>query len=143
MADRPRKSTTTGGSEERRARAMSAPLMRFDLGREAADLHAEKQYADGDRNARTLVKSGPFRLTLVAFRAGAVFDENDQRGSVALHVLEGRVSVRVAEETIEVGPGDVAVVSPEYAWRAVTLEDGLLVLYVAWPPEPGSEPRAL
>jgi quercetin dioxygenase-like cupin family protein len=117
--------------------------MRFDLGREAADLHAEKQYADGDRNARTLVKSGPFRLTLVAFRAGAVFDENDQRGSVALHVLEGRVSVRVAEETIEVGPGDVAVVSPEYAWRAVTLEDGLLVLYVAWPPEPGSEPRAL
>ena len=35
---------------------------------ESARLRAEQEYADGDRNGRTLAKVGAFRLVLVAFR---------------------------------------------------------------------------
>jgi quercetin dioxygenase-like cupin family protein len=138
MSPRQKKSTTTGGSDERAARALSGPLLRFELAEEAATLRAETSFVEGDRNARTLTKAGAFRLVLVVFRAGATFDENDQRGSVALQVLDGRVDVQVGEERIEIGAGEIAVVSPDHPWKAVTMTDGLLLLHLAWPPEPGS-----
>lgn len=138
MSKRPRRLTTTGGSDEREGRTMIAPLLRFDLAGEAGRLRAEVEYLDGDRNAKTLVKAGTFRLVLLAFRVGATFDENDQRGSLALHVLEGRVALRVGEEAIEIGAGEVAVVSPDHPWAAVALGEGLVLIQLSWPPEPGS-----
>jgi quercetin dioxygenase-like cupin family protein len=138
MSKRPHRLTTTGGSDEREARSLIAPLLRFAFAEEAARLRAESEYVEGDRNARTLVKAGAFRLVLVAFRIGAAFDESDQRGSVALQVLEGQVGLRVGENEIEIGAGQVAVVSPEHPWRAVAVADGLLLVHLAWPPDPGS-----
>jgi quercetin dioxygenase-like cupin family protein len=137
MSPRPDRFRTTGGSDERAARSLFSPLMRFALADEAARLRDESAFVEGDRNARTLAKSGAFRLVLVAFRAGALFDEDDQRGSMALQVIDGRVDLRVGEDVIEVGAGDVAVVSPEHPWTAVARADGLLLLQLAWPPDPG------
>lgn len=138
MSRRRRATETTGGSDEREARFLSVPLLHFELTEEIARLRAEQEYAEGDRNARTLAKVGAFRLVLVAFRSGATFDEGDQRGSVALQVLEGRVAVRVGEEAIEIGEAEVAVVAPEHPWTAVAHADGVLLIHLAWPPEPGS-----
>ncbi|HET9851730.1 MAG TPA: hypothetical protein VFP56_04405 [Candidatus Limnocylindrales bacterium] len=117
---------------------MSAPLLRFELAEEAARLRAESEFLEGDRNARTLTKARSFRVVLVAFRAGAMFDENDQRGSVALHLLDGRLSMRVGGAGIELGPGELAVVSAEQPWVARAMTDGLVLLHVAWPPEAAS-----
>ena len=138
MSQRAQAVGTTRGGDEREARSLSAPLLRFELVEEVARLRAETPYAEGDRNARTLAKVGAFRLVLVAFRSGAVFDENDQRGTVALQVIEGRVALRVNEETVEIGEAEVAVVAPEHPWTAVALADGILLVHLAWPPEPGS-----
>jgi quercetin dioxygenase-like cupin family protein len=138
MGERPRRETTTGGSDEREGRSLIGPLLRFELAEEAGRLRAEAEYRDGDRNAKTLAKAGPFRLVLVAFRAGAAFDEDDQRGSVALHVLEGRMTVRVGQDQVEIGEGEVAVVPSQNPWAAVALGDGLLLAHLSWPPEPGS-----
>lgn len=138
MSRRRRATETTGGSDEREARFLSVPLSHFELVDESARLRSEQEYAEGDRNARTLAKVGAFRLVLVVFRSGATFDERDQRGSVALQVLEGRVAVRVDAETIEIGVAEIAVVAPEHPWTAVALADGVLLIHLAWPPEPGS-----
>lgn len=138
MSESPTEVGTTRGGEEREPRSLSAPVMRFELAAEAARLRAEQPYGEGDRNARTLVKVGAFRLVLVALRSGASFTESDQRGAVALQVLEGRVVLSVAEETIEVGQAEVAVVAPGHPWTAVAVADGLLLLHLAWPPEPAS-----
>jgi quercetin dioxygenase-like cupin family protein len=138
LSRRPHRFTTTGGSDEREARSLSAPILRFQLAEEAARLRAESTYLEGDRNARTLAKTGDFRLVLVAFRAGATFDENDQRGSVALQVFDGRVDIRVGKDALKIGAGDLAVVSPEHPWRAIAASDGLVLFHLAWPPEPAS-----
>jgi quercetin dioxygenase-like cupin family protein len=138
MSRRPNRLTTTGGSDEREARSLVGTLSRFNLAEEASRLRGESAYRDGDRNARTLVKTGAFRLVLVAFRAGATFDENDQRGKLALHVLEGRLALRVAEAELAVGEGEVAVVPVDHRWAALATADGLLLVHLSWPPEPGS-----
>jgi quercetin dioxygenase-like cupin family protein len=91
-----------------------------------------------EREPRSLVKVGAFRLVLVALRSGAAFTESDQRGTVALQVLQGRVVLSVAEESVEVGQAEVAVVAPGQPWTAVAVADGLLLLHLAWPPEPAS-----
>ena len=141
MSRRRRAEETTGGSDEREARLLSVPLLRIELVEEAARLRTEQEYVHGDRNARTLAKVGAFRLVIVAFRSGARFDEQDQRGSVALQVLEGRVVVRVGGDTVEVGKAEIAVVAPDHPWIADALTDGVLLIHLAWPPEPGSAPR--
>jgi quercetin dioxygenase-like cupin family protein len=138
MNRRARPAETTGGSDERDARVLSVPLTRSHLVEETARLRAEEEYAAGDRNARTLAKVGAFRLVLVVFRAGARFDEQDQRGTVALHVLEGRLAVAVDGVTVEIGAAEIAVVAAEHPWRADALSDGVVLLHLAWPPERGS-----
>jgi quercetin dioxygenase-like cupin family protein len=138
MSRRKRATETTGGSDERAARPLSVPLSRFELGAEIARLRAEQEYAEGDRNGRTLAKVGAFRLVLVAFRTGARFDEQDQRGSVALQALEGRFAVRVDAETVEIGVAEIAVVAPDQPWTAVALADGVMLIHLAWPPEPAT-----
>jgi quercetin dioxygenase-like cupin family protein len=138
MTQRQDRSATTGGSDQREARPLTAPLLRFELAQEAARLQAESQYVQGDRNARTLAKTGAFRLVMVAFKAGASFDENEQNGSVAIQVLSGRIDLRVGEQGTEIGEGEIAVVSPDNPWAAVASADGVLLLHLAWPPEPGS-----
>ena len=110
MSRRRRAAETTGGSDEREARFLSVPLAHFDLVDESARLRAEQEYVEGDRNGRTLAKVGAFRLVLVAFRVGANFDERDQRGSVALQVLGGRVAVRVDDESVEIGAAEIVVI---------------------------------
>jgi quercetin dioxygenase-like cupin family protein len=136
---RPRRAPArTGGSDDREARALDLPFQRFELSPEAVRLRAERAYVEGDRNARTLVKVGGFRMVLVAFRSGALFDEHDQRGSVALHVLEGRLAVRTDEDAVEIGATEVAAVAARQPWTAVALTDGVVVIHLAWPPEPGS-----
>jgi quercetin dioxygenase-like cupin family protein len=138
MARRPHSLTTTGGSDDRKGRSMIAPLQRFDLADETSRLRAESAYVEGDRNARTLVKADAFRLVLIAFRRGATFDEHDQRGSIAFQVLEGQLTVTVAAEEARVETGEVAVVSAEHPWQAVAATDGLMLLHLSWPPEPGA-----
>lgn len=138
MPKRPHRLTTTGGSDEREPRSLVAPLLGFKLTEEASRLRAESAYIDGDRNARTLVKAGPFRLVLLAFRTGAAFDENDQRGTLALQLLEGRLALRVGREGMEIGEGEVAVVSAGHPWTALAASDGLLLIHLGWPPEPAS-----
>lgn len=82
------------------------------------------------------------RPVVFSLRAGASLDEADQHGSIALQVLDGRVTVRVGEGTIHVGVGEVSVVAPGYPCTVVAVDDSLLLLHLAWPPVPGSSVTA-
>jgi hypothetical protein len=39
---------------------------------------------------------------------------------------------------MEIVEGQVAVVPAGHPWTAVTVTDGLLLIHLSWPPEPGS-----
>ncbi len=51
--------------------------------------------------------------------------------------MNGR-PLSTAPEMVELGEREVSVVAPGYPWTALTVDDSLLLLHLAWPPAPGS-----
>lgn len=46
--------------------------------------------------------------------------------------------MEVDDETAEIGEAEVAVVAPGQPWEAAAAADSVLVVHLAWPPEPAS-----
>ena len=65
--------------------------------------------AEHGRTARTLVKEGPLRLTLMAIAPGRDLPEHSTDGPLSIHVLEGDVVFRGANEEYSLRTGDVLV----------------------------------
>ena len=63
------------------------------------------------RSARTLVKDGPLRLTLIALAAGGSMPAHSAEGPVSIHLLEGDVVFEVEERDYPLVPGEVLVLA--------------------------------
>ena len=63
------------------------------------------------RSARTLVKDGPLRLTLIALAAGGNMPSHHAEGPVTMHLLEGEVVFDVEEREYPLVPGEVLVLA--------------------------------
>jgi quercetin dioxygenase-like cupin family protein len=61
------------------------------------------------RTARTLVKEGPLRLTLMALAAGGDMPEHHTDSPVTIHVLQGEVTFSARETMHELRTGDLLV----------------------------------
>src|SRR4051794_32889278 len=75
----------TSGSEQRPARELTGAAMAFDIAAELATLKEEPSWQRGDRNARTLVDAGGFRLVLTALKMGARLRERHTPGWVSIY----------------------------------------------------------
>ncbi|MEO7455713.1 MAG: cupin domain-containing protein [Gemmatimonadaceae bacterium] len=63
------------------------------------------------RSARTLVKDGPLRLTLIAISAGGGMPSHRADGPVTIHLLEGDVTFDADEREYPLVPGEVLVLA--------------------------------
>lgn len=63
------------------------------------------------RSARTLVKDGPLRLTVIALAAGGSLPSHHAEGPVTIHLLEGGAVFDVAEREYPLISGDVLVLA--------------------------------
>ncbi|MGZ8391772.1 MAG: cupin domain-containing protein [Gemmatimonadales bacterium] len=72
------------------------------------------------RSARTLVKEGPLRLTIVAIAPGGTIPAHTTDGPITIHVLEGEVTVSALKQEYALGPSDVLALGPglEHAVRS-------------------------
>ena len=68
------------------------------------------------RSARTLLKEGPLRVTLVALGAGGALAEHHADGPITVHVLAGRITFRAGEDEWLLGAG--VPITPAGATRA-------------------------
>lgn len=73
------------------------------------------------RSARTLVKEGPLRLTLMALAPGGDTPPHHAEGPVSIHVVEGDAVFTAAGKDYTVALGDVIVFGAgvEHAVRSV------------------------
>jgi quercetin dioxygenase-like cupin family protein len=90
------------------------------------------------RTARTLVKEGPLRLTLLAIAAGGNLPAHRTDGPVTIHVLEGTVEFEAAGRAYSLVPGDVLVLAAGVDHSARSAEGTLFLLTVVHQPSPGS-----
>lgn len=89
-------------------RTTSGPALFHRLSRDELTLDV-KLLAERGRTARTLVKEGPLRLTLMALGKDGVLPEHRTDGPVSVHVLEGAVTFEGAGNEYPLVSGDVLV----------------------------------
>jgi quercetin dioxygenase-like cupin family protein len=112
-------------------RPEDGPVVHRRLAEEAARLQAEPAWRDGDRNAITLTKRVGLRLVLTALRQGASLQEHRAPAAATLHVLSGRMVLRVGDPPLELGPGDVVSMEAGLAHSAEALADTVFLLTLA------------
>ena len=91
-------------------RPLSGDVLLFHLAEERARVDDPALLERHGRNARTLVKEGPLRVTLVKVRAGGVIAAHRADGPITVHVLDGDIQFRVNGREHRLGAGDVLVV---------------------------------
>ena len=123
-------STSGAGRAGREPRDLAASLEVVDIEEEAGRLRSEPQWADGDRNSKTLLKAAGLRVVVTTLRAGAVLDNDQPDEAVSVDVREGSIEVTAGGEARDVGPGHVATLGGGVPWRISATEDSVLVLSV-------------
>jgi len=82
------------------------------------------------RSARTLVKEGPLRLTIVAIGPGGTLPAHRTDGPITIHVLEGEVTVSALGQEYPLGPSDVLALPPAVEHAARSALGGVFLLTV-------------
>ena len=91
-------------------RETSGDVLFHRLSRDELTLDAALMQEHG-RTARTLVKEGPLRLTLMGLAAGGVLPEHSANGPVSIHVLRGDVVFTAPDGEHPLSAGDVLVLA--------------------------------
>lgn len=110
-------------------RPLSGAVRVFDLGAEAEVAEAPA----GGRGARTLLKEGPLRLTLVRVSAGGAIPEHHADGPIAVQALEGTLEFVAAGETHVLEPGRLLTLGAGVPHSVRSAGGALFLLTVAKP----------
>ena len=86
--------------------------------------------ASHGRSARTLVKDGPLRLTLMGLAAGGDLPPHKTEHPVSIHVVQGDVTFLALEKEYALTAGDVLIFAAgvEHAARSVSGASFLLTV---------------
>lgn len=84
------------------------------------------------RTARTLVKDGPLRLTMMGIAPAGVLPLHRTEAPVTIHVLEGEVTFSALGREYPLASGDVLVLAPGVEHSARSELGGLFLLTVLY-----------
>ncbi len=123
----------TSASPQRPAQRLAGPRLAFDLARELQSLRREESWEQGDRNAKTLVKEPPLRLTLAVLKKGAQLAAHMAEGPVTVQVLEGQLALTVDGEPIELSSGQILAIEPGIRHDVTALDESAFLLTIGLP----------
>lgn len=136
MTERPdrdtRPSGETTGSAHRPAQRLAAPVLTFDLASELAQLKEEPSWLRGDRNAKTLVKEGDFRVVLTAMKAGTTIAQHETAARITIQALAGRLRLLVAGDTTDLATGRLVALDRNIPHAVEAVEESAFLLTLAW-----------
>ena len=88
-------------------RPLAGDAMFFDLAEEIEHVQAAEPAAQTRRTARTLVKNGPLRVTLILMHAGGEIAEHTAPGPITVQVLRGSIRFRVEDNEQRIDAGQI------------------------------------
>lgn len=91
---------------------LERPVHVFDLWNEANELILEDSWRLHGHNAKTLEKRDDSCLILEAMKGGKTIARHAEPTSLQIHVLAGRLRVRLSERLIDLYPGQCLVLAP-------------------------------
>jgi len=111
-----------------RTHSLAGKILGFDLAAEDAKLQQQASAAKSRRAAKTLVKEGRLRVTLVALRKGAVLGAHTVEGDVSLQVLRGAFEVRTVQRRIRGRKGSLIVLRASVEHEATATRDTTVLI---------------
>jgi quercetin dioxygenase-like cupin family protein len=116
-------------------RPLAGDTMVFDLAGETRTARSARVDGDSRRTARTLLKDGPLRMTLIVLDAGAEMAEHAAAGPITVQPIEGTIRFRAgADDEHVLRPGQV--LSARAGVRhSVSSDDGAAFLLTVVIPE--------
>lgn len=91
--------------------------------------------AKAGRSARTLVKDGPLRVTLVALGAGGALAPHRADGPITVHTLSGEIRFRAGSDEWRLVPGGLLSLGAGVEHAVESATGGVFLLTVATGPE--------
>lgn len=116
-------------------RPLSGDVLVFDVEEERERAADPSLLARSGRNARTLLKSGPLRLTLVVVAPGGEIPEHRAAGPITIQPVRGALRFVTAEGESRVAAGEVLAAAPGVAHRVTSEKGATFLLTVAHPQE--------
>jgi len=110
---------------------LSGAALSFSLSAEDAKLGERASTVRSGRVAKTLVKEGQLRVTLIVLRRGAALGAHQVDGVVSIQVLRGRARVSAEGRTVDLPRGALLVLDQEVTHTAEALADCALLVTVA------------
>jgi quercetin dioxygenase-like cupin family protein len=110
-------------------RTLEGPVLVHRLGKDEQTIDRELVRKHG-RSARTLVKEGPLRLTLMAVAPHGTIPPHTADGPVSIQVVEGDVTFAAAGETHRLTAGEVIVFAASVEHSATSDAGCVLLLTV-------------
>ena len=111
---------------------ISGTELSFQLRDEMERVRQELTSASG-RVARTLVKMGSLRVTLVGVSAGGTLAEHTSPGPVSIHVLDGAMEVSTRDNKWPLAAGEVLTLDAGVGHAVSSSGGSLFLLTVAAP----------
>ncbi|HEU4564455.1 MAG TPA: cupin domain-containing protein [Gemmatimonadaceae bacterium] len=113
----------------------------FAIDEEIRTVRGELAAAHG-RSARTLVKDGPLRVTLVAVSPGGELREHRADGPITIQVLDGEIELRTGERSWTLAAGTLFALDAGIPHAVRSARGGIFLLTVVFPAAGESaEPR--
>jgi quercetin dioxygenase-like cupin family protein len=82
------------------------------------------------RSARTLVKEGPMRVTIIALSANGTLPTHSTNGPISIQLLEGDILFEAAGKQYALAPRDLLVVAANVEHSARSTSGGSFLLTV-------------
>ena len=118
-----------------RTHELQGDVLAFVLGPEIEAVRAHARAASSGRAAKTLVKEGPLRVTLVGLRTGALLEEHQVAGPVLVQGLSGVARVTASSSEVELGPGTLVVLNQGVGHTVQAVEDCAFLITLTLTPE--------
>ena len=116
-----------------RTRRLAGRMLTFLLQAEDDTLREFAAASPSGRAAKTLVKQGAQRITLVALRRGAALPAHRVAGAVSVQTLRGLAKLGIEGEALELSAGSLVAFGPGVAHGVSAVEDSSLLITVSMP----------
>ena len=114
-----------------RTRKLAGVALTFDLAKEDATLRAQAAAAKSGRAAKTLVKEGRLRVTLIALRKGTALGAHAVQGDVTIQVLRGALELRIDDRPLRAARGAAVALQAGVRHDARATRDAAILITAA------------
>ena len=107
-------------------RSLNSDVLIFRLDEEHGNMRGSTARGRGP-NARTLIKNGPLRVTLITLPAGGQIAEHTANGPITVQTVSGSLRMHVQSDVYDLSTGDLLSLAPGIA-HSVSSEEGATFL---------------